>query len=369
MVGEFGDLAPATEAFASAAVDPTRWNAAMEVVARATGSFGAILLPVRGRSPSMPLSDSMRQAVDCYVHKGWIHRDERYRSLPAFMRKGVACEFDFISREEIAHSPYYQELLAPHGLRWFAGVKVGDGEDIWCLSIQRSIEQGPFQQSDIDRLATFSRQLGGAAELARAFGFARIEMALEAFEASNSGAVVVNRLGETVKVNPSAERLLGRDLQIVRRRVVSWNQGATAALDRALHAVIWAGQGGAFPPVVLPRREGRPILAYPIRVPAIASGALSPGTACVVFVDLAARLTTAVGDLIAAFGLTPCEARLAGKLLSEGSLEAAAESLCVAVGTVRNQLKAVFQKTDTRNQGQLIALIARLATRPHHHTA
>jgi hypothetical protein len=145
MVRAFGDLAPVTDAFASAAIDPTRWNAAMEVVATATGSFGAMLLPVRGRSPSMPLSDSMRPAADSYVHKGWIHRDERYRSLPAFLRKGASCDFDFISREDIAHSPYYQELLAPHGLRWFVGVKVGDGEDIWCLSIQRSIEQGPFQ--------------------------------------------------------------------------------------------------------------------------------------------------------------------------------------------------------------------------------
>jgi PAS domain-containing protein/DNA-binding CsgD family transcriptional regulator len=281
------------------------------------------------------------------------------------MRKGVSCEFDFMSREEIAHSPYYQEFLAPHGLRWFAGIKIGDGEDMWCLSIQRSIEQGPFQQREIDRLATFSGQVGGAAELARAFGFARIEAALEAFEASDTAAIVVNRLGETVRVNPSAERLLGPDLQIVQRRVASWNRDATAALDRALHALVWAGRGGAFhPPVVLPRCKGRPIVAYPTRLPAIAAGAFSPGQACVVLVDLAARLTTIAGDLITAFGLTPCEARLAGKLLSEESLEAAAEGLGVAIGTARNQLKAVFQKTDTHGQGQLIAVIARLA-KPH----
>jgi hypothetical protein len=89
---------------ASVAIDPTRWNAATEAVATATGtrSFGAMLLPVRGRSPSMPLSDSMRPAADRYVHEGGIHRDERDRSLPAFMRNAVSREFDFISREEIA---------------------------------------------------------------------------------------------------------------------------------------------------------------------------------------------------------------------------------------------------------------------------
>jgi hypothetical protein len=82
VVKAFGDLAPVAEAFACAAIDPTRWNTAMEVAAKATGSFGAILLPVRGRTPSMPLSDSMHPAADRYIHEGWVHRDERYRSLP-----------------------------------------------------------------------------------------------------------------------------------------------------------------------------------------------------------------------------------------------------------------------------------------------
>jgi hypothetical protein len=118
-------------------------------------------------------------------------------------------------------------------------------------------------------------------EFARAFGFARIEAALEAFEASGSPAIVVDRPGETVRVNRSAEWLFGVDLQIVRRRVVSSSHDAIAALDRALPALIWAGQSGAFhPPVVLPRRAGRPILAYPTRLPKIAAGAFSLGHAC-----------------------------------------------------------------------------------------
>ena len=41
----------------------------------------------------------------------------------------------------MAREQYYQQFLRPHKMRWFAGVKVGDGEDVWCLSIQRTIEQ------------------------------------------------------------------------------------------------------------------------------------------------------------------------------------------------------------------------------------
>ncbi|HXE23293.1 MAG TPA: helix-turn-helix transcriptional regulator [Roseiarcus sp.] len=362
MASAFGDLSPTADAFASAAIDPTRWNAAMDVAASATGSFGALMVPLKGRLPQFPMSDGMQPSVEAYVRDGWINRDVRYRPAPILVKRGVVTEFDFTSPEEMAREPYYQEFLRPHKLGWFGAVKVGEGEDVWCLSIQRTIEQGPFQQSEIDRLAALSNELGGAAALARAFGFARIEAALEAFEASGSPAVVVDRLGEAVRVNRSAERLLGADLQIVRRRVVSSSRDATAALDRALHALIWAGQGGAFhPPVVLPRREGRPILAYPTRLPAIAGGAFAPGQACIVFVDLDARPKAPGEDLIAAFRLTPAEARLAARLLGEESLETAAARLGVSVETARNQLKSVYEKTETHRQAQLVALLARLA--------
>ena len=125
MVGAFGDFSTLTEAFTAAAVNPTRWDAAeMDAAANAAGGFGAALLPVRGRTPTMPMSQSMLPTMDRYVREGWAHRDERYRSLPVFMRRGVACEFDFTTPEAMGRSPFYQELLRPQGLEWFAVVKV-----------------------------------------------------------------------------------------------------------------------------------------------------------------------------------------------------------------------------------------------------
>jgi DNA-binding CsgD family transcriptional regulator len=284
------------------------------------------------------------------------------RSLPVFMRRGVACEFDFTTPEAMGRSPFYQELLRPQGLQWFAVVKAGGGAHVWGLSLQRSAEQGPFSLQELKGLAGLSRRLAGAAELARAFNFSRIEAALDAFEASHSPVAMIDRMGEVVKLNRSAERLLGPDLQIVRRRVVCSSRDATKALDRALHDLIWRRSPEAcHPPIVLPRRNGRPIVAYPSRL----SGAVREGFALVesflVFVDLEARSATLAADLVRVFGLTAAEARLADRLLREESLDAAAGSLGVAYSTVRNQLKAIFQKTDTHSQGQLIALIARLA--------
>lgn len=362
MAGAFGDFGGLTDAFMAAAVDPSRWDAAMDAAAKATDSFGAVLLPVHGRTPTMPTSQSMQPTMDAYVREGWALRDERYRTLPVFMRRGVACEFDFTTPEAMARSPFYQELLRPQGLEWFAAVKVGEGAHVWGLSLQRGAERGPFSSPELNRLAGLSRRLAGAAELARAFNFARIEAALDAFEASHSPVAMIDRMGEAVRLNRSAERLLGPDLQIVRRRIVSFSRDATQALDRALHDLIWLGSAEACqPPVVLPRRNGRPVVAYPSRLSAAVREGFAVARGFVVFVDLASRPPAVAADLMRVFGLTAAEARLADRLLGEESLEAAAESLGVSYSTARNQLKAVYQKTDTHSQGQLIVLISRLA--------
>lgn len=116
----------------------------MEAVSDLTGGCGPAMFPVRGPLPNLPHSASMEPSFETYVRDGWIERDERYRLWPALQRRGVATEFDIVTQDEIARHPYYQEFLAPYGLRWCALVLVASGEDQWSLSIQRSIAQGPF---------------------------------------------------------------------------------------------------------------------------------------------------------------------------------------------------------------------------------
>jgi DNA-binding CsgD family transcriptional regulator len=365
MASGIGKFCRIADAFASAAVDPSRWNEAMEITAQASGGFGALLVPIRGRQPEFPITDSLRPAAEIYIRDGWIHRDLRYSSLPTLVRRGVATEFDFTTADEIARHPYYQEFQAPFGLRWFAGVKVGSGSEIWVLSIQRSISQGPFSPAEVEELAVLSRHLAGTAELARAFGSARIDAAMRAFEVSGSAVVMLDRCGEVVRANDTAERLLGDDLQIVRRRLVSFDRNATASLDQALHALIWSpGSLALHPPVVLPRKDGRPILAYLSRSPGSIREGFGLCQAIMVLVDLDARPAAVPRDLIEAFRLTPAEARLATRLAVGETIEMTAEKLGIAYETARNVLKSIFHKTETRRQGELIALLTRLSRRP-----
>jgi hypothetical protein len=249
------------------------------------------------------MSESMRAVADDFFRQGWPERAEpRGRWAAALMRRGAISNFDYFTLEEMARHPYYQELIAPHGLRWSAGVRVGDGEDVWGLTLHRRAGQEPFQPDELRQLAELSRSLAGAAELARVVNFARIDAKLSAFERSESPVVIIDRNAEALRLNPSAERLLGDVLKIVNRRLVSWSPDATNALDGALNRLLW--RRGEVRPVVLPRKAGRPILAYPARLTNTPYDCFAPAQVLIVFADLEARRQIDMQPLMDAFGLS-----------------------------------------------------------------
>jgi len=64
------DTQAITAAFAEAALDPSRWGNAMDVIARETGSFGAMLFAVNGAHPNSPISQSMLPGMEVYFRDG-----------------------------------------------------------------------------------------------------------------------------------------------------------------------------------------------------------------------------------------------------------------------------------------------------------
>lgn len=61
------------------------------------------------------------------------------------------------------------------------------------------------------------------------------------------------------------------------------------------------------------------------------------------------------------FGLTPAEARIAACIGAGQDVKHAAASSNVSVGTARAYLKTVFEKTHTRRQAELTAVLGRLS--------
>jgi len=351
------------EALTAAAMGSSDWISAVQCAAEQTDSVGALLLPLDGRLPHVPYTSSVGGSTEHYFREGWVHRDLRVYGLHHLFDRGAFSDLDIVTPEQVARSPYYQDFLRPHGLRWFAGVSVACGEERWCLSIQRSIAQGPFSPEEMSRLAAASRGFGAAAALARALGFAQASTVLSAMDAAETAIVLFDRAGCVYQLNSKAAALTADGtVDISNRRLVATTRPATEALDRTLHRLLWTtGPETMSPPLRLPRLDGRrPILAHPMSLPRFGENPFAPAQIAMVLRDLERRPAPLASDLNVAFGMTPAEVKVARGLAAGDSLEAVCRTLGISLGTGRVHLRAIFSKTNTRRQAELVATLAAL---------
>ncbi|RWA69390.1 helix-turn-helix transcriptional regulator [Mesorhizobium sp.] len=355
------DFAAIEAGLVEAALDPTRWNEAMERAAKATGSFGALLFDVQGHLPILPRTRSVARAFDAYVRGGWIERDERFRLVPFLRARGVATDEDLMTSDDVARHPYFQEFLAPCGLRWCALIKIAAGGTFWSLSLQRSVEQGPFSPRELQQLVAFSHRAGSVAALATMLGLARAEAALDAFSASGMAAVMIGKDGVVLGMNGVAESLQARGLIVKGRHLASIDKGATERLNRALQTLLRDQSSvTSAPPVALPRTQGGPLIAYPVRLPHVSYNSLAPCQVIIILVDPDVQRQPPEIHLQATFHLTGAEARLASMMSTGEPLETVADRCRISYQTARNELKAVFSKTGTHRQAELVSLLTRL---------
>jgi DNA-binding CsgD family transcriptional regulator len=309
----------------------------------------------------------MGASFEAYFKHSWHLRDERNNGLPVLIRTGVADDFDAMPAEQMKRHPYYQEFLAPHGLRWFAGVRVSSGSDMWVISIQRSIKQGPFSSEEKHRLIRLTQSLPGCIGMAKTIGAANGTNILDAFEFSGTAAVLYNRHRRIICPNRTAEAMLQGDVRISQGKIASIDPVATTALDRALFELFYhEDAGGLSRPVKLTRRGQRPLLAYPGRLSSMVCNPLADCQAMVVLVDPNKTKTIKSSTLRHVFEMTEAEARLATLLGAGAALEDACEQLKIAKDTGRNHLKNVFEKTGTHRQAELVIMLQSLLAQTNH---
>jgi hypothetical protein len=256
-------------ALTSAAIDPSRWTEALETAAACTGSHGAVLLPVVGALPIVWATPSMEESVELYVRGGWFTRDERYRARAPFLKQGVATDNDCMPLEARKRSPFYQEFLAACNLAEWAGVRVGRGDLVWNLSLQRTSGQDPFSATELQWLAKLSNTLDPVVQISAALGLAKGEAALDAFDFSERAALLLDRSGHVVRVNVAAERLIGEDFQISAGRVCCHDPKSNDLLTHAIRTLLWSQDDSTTPPVIVRKASGGRLVMYPMRLTVI----------------------------------------------------------------------------------------------------
>ncbi|MBA2400398.1 MAG: helix-turn-helix transcriptional regulator [Bradyrhizobium sp.] len=362
---DVGRLQSISNRLGDAVLDPAQWPVLMQDICSASGAMGACLLQSDVRTPDVPMTDSVREFFKTYFDDRYNENDIRAeRAVPLLLegRQIVSDQDIFTSETEMLRDPLYAHLNS-FGLRWFAAVGFFAGPALWGFSIQRTIGEGAFEESEKTALANLSQRLTETATLSTSVGRVVLSNVTNALGFIKRPAIALDRLGSVLEINPLAEALLGGgDINMVGQRLVLRDRRTQAAFNTFLDRLRAASDLDALgvAPIVI-RRDGR--LPVVIRVLPVDGAARSPflgARAILIFSGSDGGEAEQLAMLHQAFLLTPSEARIAVCLAGGKSLEEAAQEMAIAQETARSHLKSVFRKTGTHRQGELVALVGRL---------
>jgi DNA-binding CsgD family transcriptional regulator/PAS domain-containing protein len=352
----------------AAALDESAWESALEgVIGILDAELGAITV---FESESGKLRQSIFHRVDPATAREYTaaYRDQDPR-LKHLLRvgKGVPI-YDYLHtpEEEIDSHPYYAWHMRAAKTRYYIGgyAEIGDGLSA-ALSIHRSREAGHVQPRDIEickaLLKHFERAMRMSMRLTQGEGW---RSGLDSMlEDTPLGIVFLDAAARPLHVNAAARRMAeSRDgLSIDTESVAALRRGDNVLLQRAIgealadprsDAVIEEGSGT----VRLGRRTGA--ADYLVVVSRLPAADRLFGICCpraVVFIgDPLSRSGPDDERLRRLFNLTPAELRLASHLVVGATLEEITKLTGVTLPTLRSQLAALFRKTGTSRQSELI---------------
>ena len=355
----------AIEACYDATLTPALWPHALQRLGESVGALSCNLYchTHRHGQEKLPISSAHERFAEIWL------RNQEFAPMPHIQRCGrlyglgrkFLLEHDISTEEERLTLPYYQETARPSGREWYAGVGFSVGGSVWCLPVFRGAKQGPFTPKEGRYLAGLGPHLARVVRLAELFAATNLATGLSALEQLKYAAIVIDERGVAINLNGPARDLLGDDFSILAGRPVARDRASNRRLQRLVGSALAAKHDTKTlrEPAVIARAEAPWLLADAMPVTSFGSDLFNAGHAILVLTDLTLLSVPDETRLSLVFSLTAAEAKLAKTLASGHGIDAAATSLRVNRETARSQLKAVFAKTNTCRQAELVALVAR----------
>ena len=353
--------------FYCAAVDHSRWYGALERLAAATGSRSGELITI-GQDAVLPIHivtniDPAILAASAEFRIGDPAINPRVKAGMTSPVLRVMAECDFLSPDEHATNPYYNEFARPWDIPYTCLATLERQDDLLIgLAVLRSQHQGHINADERDVFASLAPHVRAAVQMQIALEGNGAALVRGALETLSIPAFVCGRTGAVQSITTSAEDLLRGEhgLSLRNRFLHAFRDDEDKALSEA---IVKASRGlmqpGA-PAVTTVTVRGAddatsPIVLDVMSLPSVALEFSAAPRVVVVARGSRGDDTRRAAMLQGVYGFTSAETDIALQLARGLSTEAISQQRKVAVGTVRTQIKSMLAKLGVSRQVELVA--------------
>jgi len=348
------------------AIEPHRWSEAMTLCAHYAGGIAAHMLSIN-KQFNQPVFSVLGGEIMTQENEGdyvshYINIDPRMSMMEdAPVHEWRSCQ-DYLNRQFVAGSEFYQDFLIPNGGRFTMAAWVDDGlEEHTVIGIHSTSNNDLFGNAELIAAQRFSGHLQRALRLRTHTQSlqARAELGARAIDALTLAMLIVNATGIILHMNASAEHLLNSKTCGLNCKVGGLSATHPVNKYRLTALIIQAtgcpALGGA---MFLSDAETRQVFVTPLPAASTFAQDWQTPLALVLVMD-AGKTLSPLQFLGKLYDLSPTELRVASALLEGKSPEEYTQEAGVTMNTVRSQLKNLFRKTGTRRQSELVALLSR----------
>ena len=367
---EFSEL---LEVLYSAPLQQEQWERFLTLVSKHTEAQNGAFLCANhrlGLSVFAQGGSSLLDGVDLLTYKEKFAPSDPFRAPVLRMgRPGVVRDEDLLPNEGLLKTDMYRHLLAPQGYRYATLVLLTvNVRRLEALSIWRSMEQGPMEEDSIRLLNLLLPHIQKALEIRNVIAVAhqRLASAEAMVDASATATFLLTREGRVLHRNAAAELLLRETVALALHdgTLIATEARFKEPLRKLFQdaAVPVSSQWKAEPvhALALHRSSGKKplqLLASPLPP---SHRDRSKADLVLLVTDPEKPLSFPDDVLRALYGLTPAQTEVANGLLTGYTLDEIATLRRVSLGTVRQQVKSILNRTGTSRQSDLIKLLMTL---------
>jgi DNA-binding CsgD family transcriptional regulator len=361
------DAASLMASLYSAVGDDAAWH---EVMRRFCLSFDAhtSMLVVAGqgqRDQSFYAAHNHAESVArAYSEHWWQHDLWLHGALAqGLFRAGwMGRGSDWVQPSALRQSAFYKEFLLTMPAEHLLCVVLSDGSGAlrappMHLSLFRRPDQADFSAEDTLMLAQVYPHLHRAFDLHWQIKSAREQLSVfhRSLDSMDFGVSFFDTAGQLGFANVATKNIAARADSSWAKGYFSSEKIPPASGRDALGSLLMSAATGEGGSALLP--GGTMALALPVSAPAKNGAGDARAAVMLLLIDRHGRAEGAAGFVIQAFGLSPAESRLLPLLVQGKTPAEIAQSLGLKLPTVRSQLSAIFAKTGTTRQQELIRLL------------